>query len=220
MMQGNSRRVITSQTEVSAQLQQLVEKHLQLSFNKPLHSFSRSQFNTVHRLVKESKQSIVLDAGCGTGDSTIALSARYPDKLVIGIDKSISRLSKHAKKSAFYRRDNLMLIHGDLVDYWRLIAKAKWPVEKHYILYPNPWPKPGQIKRRWYGHPVLKDMTAICRHIELRTNWKIYADEFKLAYEQATGYSADLKRLQLDEYLSPFEKKYAESGHELYSVIS
>lgn len=219
-MHGNSRRVISSQTEVSTQLQQIVEKHLQQAFEKPLHSFSETQFILVNRLAKESKKSIILDAGCGTGDSTIALAARYPEKLVIGIDKSINRLSKHIKQDTVYRHNNYILVHGDLVDLWRLIATAKWPVEKHYILYPNPWPKPGQIKRRWYGHPVFKHMLAICRHIELRTNWKIYADEFMLAYDQATGYKTNIKRLQLDEYLSPFEKKYANSGHELYCVIS
>ncbi len=219
-MHGNSRRVTSSQTEVSHQLQQLVEKHLQQAFEKPLHRFSKSQFNTVNRLVNQSGLPIILDAGCGTGDSTIAFSERYPDKLVIGIDKSISRLGKHVKIDSVYRHDNLILIHGDLVDYWRLIAQAEWPVEKHYILYPNPWPKPGQIKRCWYGHPVFPKMLSICRHIELRSNWKIYVNEFRLAYEQATGFKATMKRLKPGEYLSPFEKKYANSGHELYSVTS
>ncbi len=220
MMHGNSRRVTSSQTEVSHQLQQLVEKHLLQAYEKPLRSFSKSQFNTVNRLIKQSRLPIILDSGCGTGDSTLALSERYPDKLVIGIDKSINRLGKHLKKGTVYRQDNVILIHGDLVDYWRLIAKAQWPIEKQYILYPNPWPKPNQIKRRWYGHPVFPKMLSLCRHIELRSNWKVYADEFMLAYEQVTGFKAKIERLKPGEFLSPFEKKYANSGHELYCVIS
>ncbi len=219
-MRGNSRRIHASQTEVSAQLQQLVEKHLQHPYEKPLHSFSQPQFNLVDELVNTCKLPLILDSGCGTGDSTITLSSRYPDKLVIGIDKSICRLGKHLKKKTVYRHNNYILVHGDLIDFWRLITKAKWPVEKHYILYPNPWPKTNQIKRRWHGHPVFPELTAICRTIELRTNWKIYADEFKLALEQVIGSKAKLVSLQVDEYLTPFEKKYSTSGHELYSVIT
>ncbi len=61
--------------------------------------------------------------------------------------------------------------------------------------------------------------------LELRTNWKIYADEFRLALEIANEklhrYSRiDAERFFPDIPVSAFEKKFAESGHTLWRVTA
>jgi hypothetical protein len=49
----------------------------------------------------------------------------------------------------------MVFVRADLVDYWRLLAEAGIGLARHYILYPNPWPKIGHLARRWHAHPVF-----------------------------------------------------------------
>ena len=101
-----------------------------------------------------------------------------------------------------------------------MIKQSNWNIKKHYLLYPNPWPKKDQLKRRWHGHPVFPEMLRLSNNIELRTNWQIYAEEFLAALEFVIGKSAKLETIEVDQFISPFEKKYYESGHELYRVFT
>ena len=75
---------------------------------------------------------------------------------------------------------------ADVIDIWRMIKASDLESLKNTICFiPNPWPKKDQLKRRWHGHPVFPEMISLCDHIELRTNWRIYAEEFKQALEIA-----------------------------------
>ena len=179
--------------------------------------------NAFKRLVETSalsKQPIILDAGCGTADSSLKLAEDFPGHLVLGIDKSEHRLSKTHKSLPV----NLILLRADLIDFWRLLHHHGIAVEQHYILYPNPWPKSKHLKRRWHGHPVFPTMLGLSTRLELRTNWEIYAAEFYAAIEQLTetGFIEGVVNLETFEPglpLTAFEKKYDNSGHKLYRVV-
>ena len=54
---------------------------------------------------------------------------------------------------------------------------------KHYILYPNPWPKAKHVQRRWHGSAVFPQIIAVGQEIILRSNWLLYLEEFQLAAE-------------------------------------
>ncbi len=63
-------------------------------------------------------------------------------------------------------------------------------------------------------------MISLCGQIELRTNWKIYAEEFKFALELVTNKAVLMDTIDVNHFISPFEKKYHESGHTLYRITS
>ncbi len=216
-MTGNSRPVLSSQTGISDQLERLVKKHLAASFDKPYRQFSEPLFEQLQQVVDSVQLPIILDAGCGNGDSSSQLATHFPDNLVIGIDKSQYRLKKYLKGRPFYHDKNLLLARGDLVDTWRYINEADWRIDKQYILYPNPWPKAGQVKRRWHGHPVFVTLVNMTAQLELRTNWKLYAEEFLFALHLLDK-QATIERLTPTTTISPFEKKYMQSEHALYRV--
>lgn len=92
----------------------------------------------------------MLDAGCGTGRSTVRLARMLPSYDVVGIDKSGARLDR----TEAYRKfgglpdgvNNALLVRAELADFWRLCyVNALWP-EYQFILYPNPYPKQNSIK--------------------------------------------------------------------------
>ena len=212
--------VTSNQTGVHKDLESKIKKHLTNSFRKPYRPFSAEIFHKANEIINNLNLPIILDSGCGTGESSYALSQQNTDAIIVGIDKSEKRLDKFISDENFYDKDNLILIRADVIDIWRMIKQSNWNIKKHYLLYPNPWPKKDQLKRRWHGHPVFPEMLSLCDQIELRTNWKIYADEFKFALELAAGQSVSMETIEMDQFISPFEKKYYESGHELYRVVT
>jgi tRNA (guanine-N7-)-methyltransferase len=91
--------------------------------------------------------------------------------------------------------------------------------DQHYILYPNPYPKAEHFKRRWHGHPCFPFLAKLSRQIELRSNWSLYLDEFAQAWELLTGNRYERKTLEVSQPLTLFEKKYTESGQDVFSLV-
>ena len=168
-----------------------------------------------------------IDSGCGTGTSTLAIAAAHPNIVVIGIDRSIVRLSKN---SAFKARHNSCLsnhvfVRADLVDFFLLaLENRKWIFHSHYILYPNPYPKSKHLGRRFHGNPVFPVMLALGGKLFLRSNWFVYAMEMKLAIDAIASKATSLKfesapivmpHIALTP-ITNFERKYSQIRMPLY----
>lgn len=160
----------------------------------------------------------ILDSGCGTGSSTQSLADDHPGHLVIGVDQSIARLARSGLTSSIHQKANCVLVRAELATFWRLLLKDGLVPERNLLLYPNPWPKPGHLARRWHGHPVFPDLLALGGEVELRSNWEVYVLEFARAVQLATGAVIMPRRIQPETAISPFEKKYLERGHSLYAA--
>ena len=100
----------------------------------------------------------------------------------------------------------------------RLLRDAQIRLARHYLLYPNPWPKIGHLARRWHGHPVFPDLPELGGRLECRSNWRIYVEEFCFALNRLTQCHAACEPYAPDVALTPFERKYMASGHPLYRV--
>ena len=162
---------------------------------------------------------LVLDAGCGTGQSTLLLARMLPDCLVIGVDKSEARLARGGAVQPVQRDANAIRLRAELETFWRLARARGWRLHRHYLLYPNPWPKPGQLQRRWHAHPVFPDLLALGGRLEMRCNWEPYAREFAFAVNDFCGTGRAPEPVGKGPPLSPFERKYRNSGLPLYSVV-
>ena len=116
-------------------------------------------------------------------------------------------------------------MRAELASFWRLALKHGWRLQRHFLLYPNPWPKPGQLQRRWHAHPVFPQMLALGGILEMRCNWQIYAEEFRAALSLIRS-DADIRMESADSEDSwdgvetPFGLKYGRSGHRLFRVIA
>lgn len=209
-MQTSSRYVRTNQQGPHERLAQVVRRHLEHPDQTPLLAESRG---AIARLEDARRgRPLVLDAFCGTGRSTALLAQRHPHHLVVGIDQSAHRLERHVPGP----NDNYLLLRARCEDIWRLLAAAGQAVEHHYLFYPNPWPKSTQLKRRVHGHPSFPVLSTLGGRLELRSNWRLYVDEFALAMQLA-GHAGQVSRVTGDATaVSLFEAKYQRSGHDLW----
>jgi len=201
-----------------------VQKHMAAEWRQPLHSPTVKTFASLVASGIDPEQKIVLDSGCGTGVSTRQIAEHHPDCLVIGVDKSATRLRKlpdsHFSNDHFlYRERNLVWLRAELASFWRLALHAGWLLHRHYLFYPNPWPKAAQVLRRWHAHPVFPTLLKLGGQLELRCNWEIYAREFATAAGMAGCRDVQLAEGVVSDITTPFEAKYRNSGQTLYCVV-
>ncbi len=219
-----SRKITDAQLGVHQNLERLVVKHFTTSFQKPIAQHTQDAFDAIKKQVATSLakgHTLIFDSCCGTAMSTGIIAQQNPQALVVGIDRSAVRLSKEYNKS---KPNNVLLVQAECADFWSLAVAEGWKLEKHYILYPNPYPKSKHLKRRWHGHAAFPLLFSLGGELELRSNWSVYVNEFCLALKIVVDKNLVEKsngepRVQTVEPVTPltlFEKKYQQSGQSLY----
>lgn len=214
----------TTQCTVHPDLKKIVEKHRAHVYQLPVTPLQQELFDLLSNTLKNIKKPLILDAGCGTGRSTYQLAKNYPEHFIIGIDKSIARLNQEKSfrtqsENIFFAGENAVLLRADLIYQWLLMSKTTWHFEKIYLLYPNPYPKPAQIKRRFYAHPIFKSLLTLSDHFEIRSNWLLYLEEFALAANYFRSFNSTLSAFTPTVPLSNFEEKYYATQTTVYQLI-
>ena len=223
-MFANSRPVASNQTRPHPRLHALVARHRRRPLQRPPSAAGRECFAEIAAHLGTSPGPLIVDAGCGTGGGSLALARLYPERWIIGIDKSARRLARSGLRDGrppiLRVRDNCLLVQMRLEDFYPLLLAAGWPVQRQYFLYPNPWPKAARLRRRWHAHGLFPLILRAGGVIELRSNWSLYVREFLAALSHYPAYRAEPLAPPPPPPLSPFEKKYAASGHPLYRCVA
>ncbi len=227
---SQSREIYSNQQGIHDNLEKVVRKHLTFEFKKPPAKHTVSAFNRVSDLISAKQMPIIFDSCCGTGFSSRIIARQHPHHWVIGLDRSAKRLNKEDQEPL---PDNCLIAQVDCVDFWNLAVKADWQLEKHFLLYPNPYPKSAQLKSRWHGHPAFVNLLKLGGDLEVRSNWQIYIQEFaealRIAGQSCSGcevYNPNEGDQKLEavkpaeEYLTLFERKYHQSGQTLFRCLS
>lgn len=220
--QGNSREITTNQVGLNEHLDAVVLKHLTHPFRKPYRQHTVAAFAEMQKIVAADPRPIIFDSCCGVGESTAKIALLHADCLVFGMDKSADRLERNEQHLYEHRQNNgqgYYLFQVDLNDLWRLAVEAGWKLKKHYILYPNPWPKSKHLQRRWHGAAVFPSILQLGGEIELRSNWPVYLQEFQRALELAE-ITSEFREYSAEDAITPFERKYWASGQVSWQLIA
>ena len=215
-LQAKSRPVRSNQRHLHPNLPVVVRRHLQTTHRAVVAAHNLQAYAALTTELHAQTRPLVLDSFCGTGHSTALLAERHPGHLVVGIDKSARRLSKHPGG----RSDNYLLLQADCEDIWRLLVRDGLRSDFHYLLYPNPWPKAAHLQRRVHGHASFPLLLRLGGLLELRSNWQVYVEEFGCAMHLA-GQCGQVSVLNDNQpALSLFEQKYRKSEHQLWSYVT
>lgn len=235
--------VKSNQEDIYKNLEAVVRKYAATTFLRPVADHTREAFEKVSDFVcsfygskATGRLELVLDSGCGTGESTLHLARKFPNVPVIGIDKSAVRLSKAGNErqlevSAADSCDvpaNAFWVRAELLDFWRLalerVQAGEWNVLHHALYYPNPWPKESEATRRFHLHPIFPTLLRLSPVTELRTNWEIYAREFKEAARIAgdclsLNVQVECAAFNPENPETAFERKYKEARQQLWRTL-
>ena len=228
---GDSRVITSNQEGLHEKLDEVVLKHLQHSFKKPYQTHTLQAFKEIEKWVEEQGKPIIFDSCCGVGESTLHIAKKHPEAIILGMDKSADRLSKHPSGASTLIEDlesslngevasdldpnlgNYRLLQVNLNDFWRLAVEANWTLSHHYLLYPNPWPKSKHLQRRWHGSAVFPSIIALGGQLDLRSNWFTYVEEFQRALQLA-NIESKTDIYSAEQAMTPFERKYWASGQQ------
>ena len=222
-MYANSRPIFSAQTGPHADLLRMLDRHATSTFRAPISGPSTAAYRQAMDdwTHDGGARPLIIDAGCGVGWSTIRLATLFPEHWVIGVDKSEDRLLRDKTADPVFGGKsplpaNARLVRADLVDFWRLLVADGVQLARHYLLYPNPWPKIGHLARRWHGHAVFPEILRLGGILECRSNWGIYVEELALAVNHLTGRPVVSGEYRADDPWTPFERKYRDSGQILH----
>ena len=210
-----SRPVSSNQAGPHPRLADTLQRHLCRDFDRPAAAHSVEAYRALTARLSEDSRPLVVDSFCGTGMSTRLLAAKHPEHLVVGIDQSAHRLARHVRGTP----SNYLLLQAQVEDIWGLLLAEGLCADYHYLLYPNPWPKSKHLQRRVHGHGSFGRLLALGGHIELRSNWQLYVEEFGLAMHLC-GRRGVVSRIPGDPALTLFEQKYHNSGHHLWAFTA
>ena len=230
----------------------MVRKYASTTFVRPVADHTRTAFERACEFVRNFANdsapfSLVLDSGCGTGESTLHLAKKFPNVPVIGIDKSAVRLTKAGNgrqlecaaegelcdepagaSTGMAVPLNAFWVRAELLDFWRLalekVLAGEWKILHHALYYPNPWPKESEATRRFHLHPIFPTLLRLSPVTELRTNWEIYAREFAeaahvLGDALSLKFNVELGAFDPQNPETAFERKYKEARQQLWRTL-
>lgn len=170
--------------------------------------------------IKTIKKPLIIDAFCGVGESTYHHALAYPDHHIIGFDKSLDRLDR---KNDFKKQlpKNMSLYQADILDLYPLLYKIKdeLNIKKQFFLYPNPWPKTKNRKKRIYLNNIIPYVFKLSDEVEFRSNWGRFIVEASYACE-FYGFDYEISKIAVTEPITPFERKYSASGQSVFGLLS
>ena len=182
----------------------------------------RSQWN--HAFFK-NQNPVVIELGCGKGEYTVGLAAKYPKKNLIGIDFKGSRLWRGCKTVSEQGLKNVAFVRTR-VDYLENLFGPR-EISEIWITFPDP--QPGKERKRLTAPLFLNKYKTILTNdgiIHLKTDNQFFFDyslgivnEFKhhLLFTTEDLYNSGLQEdvIQIQTY---YENIWLKEGKRIYYI--
>ena len=136
-----------------------------------------------------------LEIGFGGGEHLAEQARRHPDVGFIGCEPFIEGMAKALTQVDADGLENVRLLMDDarpLVD-----GLAPGSLARVFIMFPDPWPKKRQQKRRLIQPDFLDSLHRVCRkgaRVRFATDVVSYADEALWRFLQHGGYGWQARR--------------------------
>jgi tRNA (guanine-N7-)-methyltransferase len=104
---------------------------------------------------------VIVELGCGKGEYTVALAAKYPERNFIGIDKKGARMWRGGKTSHEQAMPNVAFVRSraELIGY----IFGENEVDEIWITFPEPQPNSPRSKKRFTSSQFLSRYSKILK---------------------------------------------------------
>lgn len=165
-----------------------------------------------------------VEIGAGQGLHAIRYAQAHPERALIAIERTHNRFAQLERRSkAHSDLENLFPVHADAVSVF-VHQFSDHSVDRIFLLYPNPYPKPKQANIRWHNMPFmdcLKCKLKIGGELILATNIASYAEEAERQMLVEWRFQLRSKSV-IDSSMLPrthFEKKYLARGETCWNLV-
>jgi tRNA (guanine-N7-)-methyltransferase len=167
---------------------------------------------------------VVLEIGCGMGETTAAIAAAHPEKDFLGIEVHAPGVGALLKRVDAMGLANVRVIRHDAVEVVEhMIAPAS--LAGIHVYFPDPWPKKRHHKRRLLQGPFVRALAqrlASGGYLHAATDWEDYAREMldtlnaePLLANTAAGYAPRPGWRPLTK----FERRGVALGHQVFDLL-
>ncbi len=146
---------------------------------------------------------IMLEIGCGKGGFISQIAQKYPEAQFVAVEKMSDVMLLAAEKIKRLELKNVKFINTDAVTLPEYFAEGS--VDRIYLNFSDPWPRPKHAKRRLTAPSYLemyKKLLAPNGAIYLKTDNRILFD-YSLETLEAAGFR--LEKLTYDLHASEYE---------------
>ena len=163
------------------------------------------------------KQKVILEIGSGMGEATAQIAQATPSTGYVAVEMHEPGLAallmliveKELKNIKFIREDAIYLLTHFIADS---------SLDGIHLLFPDPWPKNRQHKRRIVQSEFVQ---MVCEKlkpgafIHIATDWQPYADWIKVRFDANQSFKGGITPRPDWRVLSKFEGQGLRKGHQV-----
>ena len=163
------------------------------------------------------KQKVILEIGSGMGEATAQIAQSTPDTGYVAVEMHEPGLAallmliveKELTNVKFIREDAIYLLSHFIADS---------SLDGIHLLFPDPWPKNRQHKRRIVQSEFVQ---MVCEKlkpgafIHIATDWQPYADWIKVRFDANPSFTGGITPRPDWRVLSKFEGQGLRKGHQV-----
>ena len=122
---------------------------------------------------------VVLEIGCGMGETTATIAAAHPDRDFLGVEVHAPGVGSLLKRVGEAKLSNVRIVRHDAVE----VVERMIPLESLagiHVFFPDPWPKKRHHKRRLLKPAFVHDLALRLErggYLHAATDWEDYANE-------------------------------------------
>lgn len=169
---------------------------------------------------------IVLEIGCGMGETTAKIAAQNPHINYIGVEVFTSGVGALLKRITEYGLSNLRVMQHDAVEIIRDMI-PHGTLDGIHIYFPDPWHKARHHKRRLIQSPFVHELALRLKpdaYIHCATDWENYAEQMlEVLSTEALLHNTSPSQTYIPrpEYrpLTKYENRGNRLGHGVWDLI-
>ena len=163
------------------------------------------------------KTKVIMEIGSGMGEATAQIAKANPEVGYVAVEMHSPGLAALLILINQMELENIKLIREDAT---YLLANhiPDNSLDGIHLLFPDPWPKNRQHKRRMVQSEFIEMVGRKLRQggfIHIATDWQPYADWIKVRFDKSGSFSGGVVDRPRWRVLSKFEGQGLRKGHQV-----
>ena len=163
------------------------------------------------------KTKVIMEIGSGMGEATAQIAKANPQVGYVAVEMHSPGLAALLILINQMELENIKLIREDAT-YLLANHTPDNSVDGIHLLFPDPWPKNRQHKRRMVQSEFIEMVGRKLKpggFIHIATDWQPYADWIKVRFDKSESFSGGVVDRPSWRVLSKFEGQGLRKGHQV-----